>query len=482
MIREVNNKRSRRGSRKRTIKLSRRRSRKRSRSLKRVLKRTRRISRKNKNSDGNTDNSLKQTEQKKAKEKIEKYAEKNNFQTVIDAVNYIKNNPKKVGFALLAAAIAYNFYYGGGSSGDNSYQNFNSNINRPYSSNFGAIIPFVPFTDSKMKYVPLTGGNNRCYMNASIQFIYSISSIRDFFDKITEDNINNLESIPGLHVENNDKYKKSLKLLKFLFSRINNEQEPFSLEELVYNNENFYKEILKIDTNLEYHEQEDAKLFITSLLEPFTQFTGIIEETYKTFSFKLNSKWVCINNTEYFKEESACSLELEVINIEIYNKKFTGIVTKIDIQKLINYNTSPKILADDDNKIHSAKTDKNPNGECKTIEINYDMSKNDYIIISLKRYKTYTENNLHKTKKIKNEIYPSQFINFDNNKFIIVGCILHRGPSVNSGHYVYQVFTDGNPDYIIDDSAVVPTAYYNILEKGYVYLYKRVGEIVEGET
>jgi len=534
MFRKTNSKRSRKVSRKRSRQRSRKRSsqvsNKRSRRISHKIRISRKLrnSRKNKHSDGNIDNSLEErkAEQKKAEQKIEKYAKKNNFQTVIDAVNYIKNNPKKVGFALVAAVIAYNFYNGGESSGKNSSQKFNSNsnINRQHSSNASTIIPFVPFTDPKIKYVPLNGGNNRCYMNASIQFIYSISSIRDFFYKITEEDIisfkmNDKDSNEIIYREIDKKgktlkeftrgiiYHRIFKLLSFLFNEIKNNSNniTINLGELRYNNELFYQRIRAICQHINdgnYIDtfrdgaQEDASEFIVKLLEPFSYYkkdiqnksidpNNLIEKCYDSFSFNNTDIFNCEDGTikDKISSESGSRIDLQIVDINKINTKLKKNIVSICIQDLIDYYMEPEILTDSENKLEICGKNQQTgeNNICISKKHSYIMNKNDYIIISLKRFEIYFENNSYKTKKIENEIYPSQFINFDNNKFIIVGCILNRGSSVNAGHYVYQVFTDGKPDYIIDDSNVVPTTEYKILEQGYVYLYKRVPDIVDEE-
>jgi len=108
------------------------------------------------------------------------------------------------------------------------------------------------------------------------------------------------------------------------------------------------------------------------------------------------------------------------------------------------------------------------------------------IVIQLNRFKTI--NLKGDTEKVKTEVTPNQIITINTIEFKLIGCCIHIGDNLNSGHYVYLTFDDkGNPDKVINDGSIssystikdVKVFSSNYLTNGYIYLYERMGEVEE---
>jgi ubiquitin C-terminal hydrolase len=116
-----------------------------------------------------------------------------------------------------------------------------------------------------------------------------------------------------------------------------------------------------------------------------------------------------------------------------------------------------------------------------TKKLNYLPTGNN-VIIHLKRFR-FTETG--DIEKIQKKIVPDMMIEMNNEFFFLDSCIVHYGPTSDSGHYIFQIFDNGKPTTIIDDDEIYNYNKrllddYDYLTNGYIYLYKKV--IVDGRN
>jgi len=116
-----------------------------------------------------------------------------------------------------------------------------------------------------------------------------------------------------------------------------------------------------------------------------------------------------------------------------------------------------------------------------TKKLNY-LPTSDNVIIHLKRFR-FTETG--DIEKIQKKIVPDMMIEMNNEFFFLDSCIVHYGPTSDSGHYIFQIFDNGKPTTIIDDDEIYNYNKrllddYDYLTNGYIYLYKKV--IVDGRN
>jgi len=110
-----------------------------------------------------------------------------------------------------------------------------------------------------------------------------------------------------------------------------------------------------------------------------------------------------------------------------------------------------------------------------TKKLNY-LPTSDNVIIHLKRFR-FTETG--DIEKIQKKIVPDMMIEMNNEFFFLDSCIVHYGPTSDSGHYIFQIFDNGKPTTIIDDDEIYNYNKrllddYDYLTNGYIYLYKKV--------
>ena len=110
-----------------------------------------------------------------------------------------------------------------------------------------------------------------------------------------------------------------------------------------------------------------------------------------------------------------------------------------------------------------------------TKKLNY-IPTGDNVIIHLKRFR-YTETG--DTQKIQKKIVPDIIIEINNEFFFLDSCIVHYGPTSDSGHYIFQIFDNGKAKTIIDDDEIYSYDKrlfedYDYLTNGYIYLYKKI--------
>jgi uncharacterized UBP type Zn finger protein len=149
-------------------------------------------------------------------------------------------------------------------------------------------------------------------------------------------------------------------------------------------------------------------------------------------------------------------------------------IISIEIKSRIN-NISGLIM---NSQKEEVLTDFRGDNDCikgHTKKLNY-LPSGDNVIIHLKRFR-FTETG--DIEKIQKKIVPDMMIEMNNEFFFLDSCIVHYGPTSDSGHYIFQIFDNGKPTSIIDDDEIYNYKKrlvddYDYLTNGYIYLYKKV--------
>ena len=293
----------------------------------------------------------------------------------------------------------------------------------------------------------LTGGienyGNSCFVNAALQFIYHISTVREYLiNNFTLDqNLDHLQVLNArqsalgvskcLNPHLNRQILQSLSVIFIEKSKFN----PIDMKKLKINNnvpiiDILYSVSKTIDKTFTFYQQQDSSQFLISMLEAFECFANNeqidnIVNSYRLFEH-LNSKYTMP----------------KVIMLTINQQRS-------HIQKLI--------------------TEQQPN-------IYYIDNNNQYIIIIIARM-NYDQINM-KTNKLTTNIIPDKEIVFDTCKFQIDGCILHTGEA-SGGHYIFIKYINDNLISVYDDGQnllvnIDENDRQYINRNGYVYLYKRI--------
>jgi uncharacterized UBP type Zn finger protein len=291
--------------------------------------------------------------------------------------------------------------------------------------------------------VGLENCGNSCYMNSTIQLLYSIKEFRYFIQyyEYNKDNKDNyiIQCIKNIFnkIENNKKKNKALN---------SNYLEP------IYRV--LFHQIFKINN---FGSQQDAQEVLNYILDNIIDY-------YTEFNNTFIQNLLLLNLTK----ETYCKKNVFKYQIEnIIDKCYTLFleVTK-DMKKPIK-----KSLCDlinhyqQEEKLETNLT--RCNNQNSYIKVNIDIPDNNkYLIICLKRL-LY---NLYFDKSI--EIDYTLSIN--NIKYKLGGIILRTG-SPNSGHYIYATFKNKKIHKVYNDSVISNNlGHFNINKHSYVLLYKKI--------
>jgi hypothetical protein len=101
------------------------------------------------------------------------------------------------------------------------------------------------------------------------------------------------------------------------------------------------------------------------------------------------------------------------------------------------------------------------------------------IVIQLKRFEGHGQREGFRGNKLRTIVTPNPTITIEEIQFKLIGCCVHLGDSINSGHYTYITFDEQGKEFstvndsseqIRGDKGYVPNQY---LDNGYIYLYER---------
>jgi hypothetical protein len=217
----------------------------------------------------------------------------------------------------------------------------------------------------------------------------------------------------------------------------------------------FYFYIRNKEPDFVYGYQTDTSIFFQILSDTLSCFLmdQKIYNVWRTFTF---SERQTFSNNGKGEREGTPFLR-SILSIELLSKEST-------IQDLIdNYQTREKMT--EENMPNTGETHKK-----QTLQI---LKETRNIVIQLKRF-DINEN------KLQTIVTPDPTITIEGYEFKLIGCCVHLGNSVNSGHYTYITFDeDGEELSTVDDSLVIKATKKGYqrnqyLENGYIYLYERL--------
>ena len=296
-------------------------------------------------------------------------------------------------------------------------------------------------------YCGLTNIGNSCFMNASIQLLYSIPILRWFFESIKYEDINNFTKVKYGYIETY--LTRMIPITKIILQQLHKLFKEIR-ENIgkTLNIKSIYT-ILMINTIIMNDEsamgqQHDPFLIIGPIINSFRFFN----ETLDIF-ISFCSKDRSLHNNEM-------TLSTLSYTLQLHPQKLSYSKVEISVQDLINISFEP------------TETD---TGEFRTYFFE-PQEKTNTIIIDMMRM------NADSTKMF-TKVITNKYITINKTRFIRKGIIIHLGPTNNAGHYIYLSFDDnGDEEYIISDDIIKPakeSRYYNTYQENTrLYYYNRV--------
>jgi hypothetical protein len=320
-------------------------------------------------------------------------------------------------------------------------------------------------------------GDNKCFINASLQLLYAIPELHEELSKLTSDSINSLRPAKRINpntgvITNKNIFgacgpieKEQIRALKVILEKMRN-KEVLDTETVMINGKSVYQLILDFSPDFQYHGQADASTVVNIFLQlfnPYINCQGFDELSRKIFIDKTKNygklksdptRFVTLRDNE----------ELPILPLQISNPK-----KATDISELLQDYERPSNIAESNGRI-----DRFPGNlliqDKKTIKLHDEQR---VVIIQLKRF---AFNNKFQEVKLRTVVVPNERITIDSKDFILEGCIIHQGRSTLGGHYVYVSFIDGKINQVINDERISKEQYYiNMINTdGYIFLYKRI--------
>jgi hypothetical protein len=302
----------------------------------------------------------------------------------------------------------------------------------------------------------------QCYMNSLMHFLFSIDTLRIFLREIKMETLKDeIESSQKCHKNDKENVYKVIGALKETFDTFTQKRnQVLSLKDIQFENDNVYNIFLR-NANFEHRQQEDSTEFLMSIIgkiDCLIDTNDTIKFFFDSIYHKQNKIFYCLDSdTQHNKE-----VKSNIVTLSIHPSSTT-------LQELIE-NFQIEEEDKDNTRIDECKSKTNPTGYIRGSKIELQsLDTTDYYILSLVRFQG--------PNKITQKIFPNKILVINNTKYMIKGCVNHVGPSAQRGHYVYSVYENGMPTFVIDDSErKSPYSDDAIAERGYLYLYKKVSD------
>ena len=329
-----------------------------------------------------------------------------------------------------------------------------------------------------------------CYMNAALQFIFSMTKIKDAIqDKKFQDDDDNalhalkqyMQKMSGIKGKYDEKILataifKNTKLEGSLNTQNDSQEVVLKLIDKAYD---AFKDpnVIDLDNKINELSPEETHVFGIHVLA--FGYYAIDNETKATDCRSKQTDYHKKIQYELLNAQDPKRAKLFVYGLNPeYNSQMDLSLPEKDstfdkIYKDAVYNG--ELFTDDDISKNAVLTSIKTNcGAAKIFNKNFFKFGKNYIIIQLKRF----NNDLSKITTsidIENSEIPANDGTTD--VFRILGCICHDGTKLSGGHYTYVSFTNGIPDKFYNDSAVSDvdaTIRENLKKECYVLLFERV--------
>jgi ubiquitin C-terminal hydrolase len=345
----------------------------------------------------------------------------------------------------------------------------------------------ISTTIKPLVYTAIANVGNTCYMNATLQMLWSIPEIREYIIQLDKEFIRNKYHLDYI-------YKISY-ILNTIFTVFNsktkeddnyygkNEKEKLEKKQKLNEGDIALQSLKMLNLSsiidkkyIEDYNQRDAQEYLNYLLnflcdsDDFSKKCNFIDLN-QYIKYDEESTTTCLYREKYgevktfTKKENAFILQLPLSKIDPKNNNISYLIGQYqEIEQLSKDEYLNRCF-----ETHTKSGEKGP----ATKEILIKKPSNN-LIIQLKRFVKSIDGdgNFLDSNKIRTYINPDPTIQIDRIIFKLQGCIIHTG-GTKGGHYVYLVFDDnGKPYKIIDDSRIIKSN-NNYLTDGYIYYYRR---------
>jgi hypothetical protein len=332
-----------------------------------------------------------------------------------------------------------------------------------------------------MEFGTLTNVGNSCYLNATLQLLCRIHTLRDCLLNINLTKIPTSDRLNRMQKETFETNKVPIEALKVIFQELLIGRININLKDIKLNGVNLHSSILLSIPGFDCINQFDLTELLTNILGKFEVYYNdeyvkkfLDSIMYNQITYKrchITNNYIEQNPlSEFFEIEPLIRNLPKTLELPI---KGTG----SNIQDLINSYQTEEImdLNDKSNKVDSCRK-RNGTGVFDRSRFHIEiLPSTEYIILLLKRT---DYGNINKNNK---RITTNPIININNTDFGIIGCGLHIGTLAEGGHYVFIDYNNRIPSYVYDDSYKAPITPYhlnNIDTDGYMFLYQRISQFV----
>ena len=301
-------------------------------------------------------------------------------------------------------------------------------------------------------YSGLSNCGNSCYMNATLQLLFSIPAFYQVLDYI--------KSLPETKlvkkVQFDSEMLDDISFIKYF-------ETLHAISELFKNNKGkgTYINMTPFYPTLyigKKYDQEDSTDFLIKLLDSMTE---ILQEqkVENPFEIILGKRSECVNklNQRFINSTNGLLSNEKIMDSNIYSFLTLGLYPEAkNFSDLINKMCDEEII---DDVAHC-----NYNSAKQNLII---KKTSQYLILSIKRFDS-------KNKKLLNEIIPEGELCINNLCYKLKSCVIQNG-TTKVGHYIYLNFDqDSFPMYVISDSTVSRYTNEDYVSNGYIYLYELI--------